>query len=271
MNPELRQYLNHLDQGVDEVRRLTKHFAETIKLRGFAYIRIYRNGTIGWLTSDSDHDRFVFEANFHHHDPLVSKAKEIREGQYLHFHDCQFDGAEPFYQERSKRFRVDHGMILVRSEEDYIEASCFSGFMAQQPLYNIFINEPGIFRGFVDYFKQRLTRHSLSLLDHGVGLSNFNLPSHKLPALNTTLSPEDRRAIVSSCGWNSLLQISARERDCLSLLRKGFTYREIGDCLNISERTVEHYLESAKNKLGICTRSELFLEADRMFQLGLFT
>lgn len=51
--------------------------------------------------------------------------------------------------------------------------------------------------------------------------------------------------------------LSKRENDCLYHYSRGKTTREIAVILNLSKRTVEHYLENIKNKLGVTTKSEL--------------
>lgn len=268
MNSNLQHYFRRLDNGVDDVCKLTKHFSEDIKLTGFAYIRIYDKGSIGWVTSNSDHDRFVFEAGLPKYDPLIHKAKSIKKGQYLYFHDCEFEGSKSFYEERLKRFHVDHGMVVVNSQSDYIEVGCFSGCLSHRPLYNIFMNEKAIFQEFMKCFKQRLTPRLLYLLEDGVKLTDFEAPASQNDFLNMALSKEIKTSIIASSHEKRFLTLSNREKDCLSLLREGFTYSQIGSHLDLSERTVEHYLESVKNKLNVETRQELFVEADRMLKFG---
>ena len=51
--------------------------------------------------------------------------------------------------------------------------------------------------------------------------------------------------------------LSARERECLLLYSRGKTANETGKILKISVRTVEHYMESVKNKLGCERKTDL--------------
>jgi DNA-binding CsgD family transcriptional regulator len=55
--------------------------------------------------------------------------------------------------------------------------------------------------------------------------------------------------------------LSTRQRDCLYYLVKGMTLKEIGVILNLSPRTVGHYLEAVKVKLGCSSRSQLIEKA----------
>ena len=59
-----------------------------------------------------------------------------------------------------------------------------------------------------------------------------------------------RHRLVSS-------SLTTRQLDCLKLLAKGMTMKQIGVSLGLSSRTVEHYLEAVKSKLKCGTRAEM--------------
>lgn len=51
--------------------------------------------------------------------------------------------------------------------------------------------------------------------------------------------------------------LSLREQECVNFIAKGLTAKQIGKALNISNRTVETYLENVKRKLCCHNRAEL--------------
>lgn len=53
------------------------------------------------------------------------------------------------------------------------------------------------------------------------------------------------------------IYLSSREYQCVQLLKQGYTAKKIGKLLNLSHRTVEHYLENVKNKIGVSSKNEL--------------
>jgi DNA-binding CsgD family transcriptional regulator len=55
----------------------------------------------------------------------------------------------------------------------------------------------------------------------------------------------------------SQFKLSARQIECLDLLAKGMTYKQIATTLNLSSRTVEHYIETIKTKLDCESRHDL--------------
>ena len=65
--------------------------------------------------------------------------------------------------------------------------------------------------------------------------------------LNTTDSAES----------NFLSPLSPRQKDCLFLLTRGKTAKQIGQALGISHRTVETHMISLKNKMNCTTKNQL--------------
>lgn len=53
------------------------------------------------------------------------------------------------------------------------------------------------------------------------------------------------------------IYISKRETECLHYLSRGNTIKMIGKILDLSPRTVGHYLENAKTKLNVSNKTEL--------------
>jgi len=74
------------------------------------------------------------------------------------------------------------------------------------------------------------------------------------PQLATLLLGEFRRVAKASRGANPL---SDREREALVLVGRGYTYRQAGAELFISEKTVENHVRNILQKLHLTRRDEL--------------
>jgi DNA-binding NarL/FixJ family response regulator len=74
------------------------------------------------------------------------------------------------------------------------------------------------------------------------------------PQLAALLLGEFRRVAKASSGSNPL---SDREREVLSLVGRGYTYRQVGTELYISEKTVENHVRNILHKLHLTRRDEL--------------
>ena len=54
--------------------------------------------------------------------------------------------------------------------------------------------------------------------------------------------------------------LSEREREVAALVVQGLTYKEIGERLFISAKTVEHHVARMRQRLGVTGRGELFAQ-----------
>lgn len=58
-------------------------------------------------------------------------------------------------------------------------------------------------------------------------------------------------------------ELTSREKDVIQLIGRGFKNRQIAEQLNLSETTVRHHLTSIYHKLGVTSRLELLVFANR--------
>lgn len=56
-------------------------------------------------------------------------------------------------------------------------------------------------------------------------------------------------------------QLTKRQEECLYQLIKGMTIKQVAKNLNLAPKTVEHYLDTIKNKLNCTSRQELITHA----------
>ncbi len=271
MSLTLQQFCKGFDLGVDKVRQLSKDFCQSLGITAFGYVRVYHNGYVSWLTSNPDQDRFLIESGALNDDPLMNTPEALKEGQYLWFNDRQFPGSDAFYRNRAKLFQMDHGMVVVRHKKNYLETCCFSGLLKKRPLYNLFMNEKVLFNIFMGHFTKRLDRRLLILLEQGITIGDIKASFGKSSTKNSPEFSTCPSSLITACGCENLTQLSKREKECLVLYRQGYSYQAIGahPHLKLSHRTVEHYIESVKNKLGLETRPELYLAAEKVVQLKL--
>ena len=59
------------------------------------------------------------------------------------------------------------------------------------------------------------------------------------------------------------MQLTAREREVLTLVREGLANKQIARRLDISERTVKAHLTSAFARIGVSDRTQAALWAER--------
>jgi DNA-binding NarL/FixJ family response regulator len=72
-----------------------------------------------------------------------------------------------------------------------------------------------------------------------------------------------RRSSLSVILKSSNFELTFRELEIVSAVVAGYSNKEIAQYLKIGESTVEHYLDGVFQKLGLSTRPELVLFAEK--------
>jgi DNA-binding CsgD family transcriptional regulator len=86
--------------------------------------------------------------------------------------------------------------------------------------------------------------------------------SHSLSlALNTIFNlaflNKNQRSLSCPKRLEYDIYLSTRENQCARLLMQGYSAKMIAETLRLSYRTVEHYIDNIKDKLGVSTKQEL--------------
>lgn len=132
-------------------------------------------------------------------------------------------------------------------------------------------------------FRTSLDGAAGALMDEAAAagiVNGYTIPLHAPAALpaSCTLLPDSRRidrasfhAVHLMAGYlhEALLQaaprparrLSRRERECLELAARGKSDWVIGQILGISERTAHKYIERAKRRYGVTSRTQAIVQA----------
>jgi len=115
------------------------------------------------------------------------------------------------------------------------------------------------------------TRPDVALVDlrlasggHGVDVIRYlheHLPTVRILALSQAESAELAAHLIGALRQETR-SLTAREREVLDCLAKGYDNREIADDLGITVRTVNRHLENIREKLGHRRRSALIRNHD---------
>lgn len=91
---------------------------------------------------------------------------------------------------------------------------------------------------------------------------NRQLPETALPAMQyvACFAFEAARRIAST-GRPELPRLTQRQLECVVLAAKGKSTWVVGELLGLSQQTVHKYLENAKRRYGVSTRTELVVRA----------
>jgi DNA-binding CsgD family transcriptional regulator len=109
-------------------------------------------------------------------------------------------------------------------------------------------------REFIFYFK----KEAQLLINHMMD-NDFNIKEEKKEAFfkvepSLPLSNGNPKVLKF---LKTVSPLSNRERQCVELLKQGKSAQATGAILGLSQRTVEHYFDNIKNKLGCHSKWDL--------------
>ena len=81
--------------------------------------------------------------------------------------------------------------------------------------------------------------------------------------VSQSLATEMLMSLTREAAPDPLQELTAREREILTMIGNGFTNREIGEKVFLSDQTIKHYVTNILNKLQVRTRVEAALLARR--------
>lgn len=246
------------------VETLWKPLAKNFGIKAFGYRRFLPDGTslglhthAGWHKAYCDH--FLDQ-----HIPLYAREIEkVSSGAESMF----FRVGKPSFQHPFEQTLCDQGLwnsfALYLKNHDCIEGFYFSATIEEPSGLSFYINNLHILSLFATHFSQRVngimtSRASLDLyrptVEENVYVKrSLRGNSKTLEDIIQSLQIEEFQLMV---GKKSVI-ISLREFQCLFLMSKGQTFKEIGKNLDLSPRTIESYINNLKSKTGTNSKSEL--------------
>jgi DNA-binding CsgD family transcriptional regulator len=234
--------------------RTVKSICEPLECLGipiFSYGRIEDNGNAVHLTNCANVSEIYYGEKLYLDDAHAVHPFLLRSG-IVFMPDNHFPAD---VQKLFKEANISHMLLILEHSDDLTEKFFFGIKSTNKKQATVLITYLDLLMSFIRYFKREA-----SDLINKARKENFNIKSTlgkvfvegiPTPLLNT--DPQVKRFL------NMVNPLTTRERQCLELFKKGKTAQMTGAILGISQRTVEHYFDNIKNKLGCSSKADLLL------------
>ena len=235
------------------------------------FCRTYKNGIYFHLTTDEKIDEF-----------LLSKCS----GEFLfdvRLLDTIYNGSLPnknkvhvfteeldnirFLSPFNKQFNIISNFNVIEKINNHYDTFWFIT-KTERPMHGFYVNHYDVLERFMLYFKEEGRDLIRAGEKNPATWINTN-PNYLSFLKNLKENVLQKKALVSGLKDsfklrkyplsinNTKVYLTARELDCLICLSKGFSYKEIGNFLRVSDRTVETHIQHIKHKLGVTTQTQL--------------
>jgi DNA-binding CsgD family transcriptional regulator len=218
-------------------------------ITSFVYQKNFHDGSETRLSNQPAWLKYFFEKKLYQHSVFERDTKKFQQSKFLWVNLPQHHQV----LSQAREFNIDHGLTFVYPQEDGCEFF-FLGTTPDKPeIMQLYLSHMDLLEQFLVYFRERAASliaksheqrifipEKISLLKNELHMPEFNRESFQ----KLLISPK-------------LATLSPRELECLVLLQDGYTYKMIGNELDISARTVETYIEQIKQKTNSYSKADL--------------
>lgn len=230
-----------------------------VGVAGMFYVRIYNDGTIINLANNADWTDFYF--------------KRLTQGQYLQqdIIDQFFtysgvslwalNEASPIWKDAKHYFGYSNGVSICEDYANFREVIGFYSSDDDQKMNHFYVNQIDTLKRMKQYFMLQ-SQEVIRLAEderHAMHYAIFPKiePHFDAQSLDCFNKPQSIVLIHKDSGMP--VNITPQRGKCLVHLLRGQSMQEIAANLQLSPKTVEHYLEMLRKELGCCSSKELIL------------
>ncbi len=255
MNKEAVEYYRSLSSSVET---FCQPLSEYLGISLFIYFRIYHNSTYITLSNDInltqeycfnvDKDSLYFQEYLENDTKsrfILWPKDPINLGTQIVFNKNYW-----------------HGLNILKLHDDYVEGCSFLSHVDNSRIHEFFIRNSNVLEKFAEYFKVVFADSIAQGSKHKAIFKSgfdFYLPKHEIR------KPLDIRGFLEKIGIGGddvklngkIMRITLREKQCLELMDKGYSLKEIGKELLLSHRTIETHINNIKHKTGYYYKHDL--------------
>jgi len=247
----VRQIIKNYSIKYDrKIERICSPLVNHLNIPVFTYYFIEADGTFGYLSNAIEFNEYYFSEKIHLHNPYFANPVFFRSGSVLN--PCTFD--EDVQRILCKRFCADHFFLNLQANESRMEGFIFANKNVNAEGGHTYLPHLDLLAKFARYFK----REAQDVIGQ-MKADKFNIRMERGNELFETqssvpLANDDPKIFTF---LKQVSGLSPQEQRCLELFKQGKSAQMTGALMGLSQRTVEHYFENIKNKLGCTSKYDL--------------
>jgi DNA-binding CsgD family transcriptional regulator len=237
-NEMVEKYTIKVDR---KIKKICAPLVDCLSIPIFSFFIVNADGTFGNLSNYPENLDFFYAQKLFHNFPYMVHPSLLRTGCVLT--DCHLE-----------RFKMTHLFLIVQNYGTYIEGCGFAITGSLNTSYPNFFPKLRMLQIFISYFKREAAPIIKNMMQDGYNIFTerqdaFFQVDPSLPLANTNSDVQRFLKMTSP--------LSKREIECLDLFKQGMSAQATASHLGLSQRTVEHYLDRIKEKLGCSSKWDL--------------
>lgn len=229
------------------IRKICRPLRDGLGIPHFSYFRIEENGCFGNLTNCLEEMDFHYSQGLHLKYPYLVHPALLRSGCVL----TTVGGSPNDSNILFERFGIYHALIIFKHFRDILEAFAFVPDGKDPHTQLLLYSKLDMMETFCLYFKREAKALITRMMKEGYDLKEARGEEFFKVTPSLPLSNRDPHILSF---LKTVSPLSYRERHCLQLFKQGHSAQATAVLLGLSQRTVEHYLDSVKDKLGCSSK-----------------
>lgn len=235
----------------------------------FCHVNINEKGQFSGLSNNPEFADHYVKNKYYNADIHLS-AHEL--GGYIIWDGLPKCGETERMDQEAQQFGVCHSFTIVKENERTSDYYHFATHLNHDWFNQVYLANLDLLERFSEYFKETVLQSKMLSVAYDYTFTPSKEKSKFcLQGLDEFLNLEERRlAVKNSIGDNTakiigqavihketgkILTFAPQQMRCLALLLSGKSSKEIGLALDLSYRSVEHYVERIRKILG-CKNSK---------------
>lgn len=247
-------FLQYVDAVRDTCKPLEKFGVYTV-----VHVRLNVKGERCILTNNPAWEKHFLENSYYLY-PILGKfdyPSEIHTDKIFLLSDSL--PKIPAIDTGMHKFDIGPTLVYIEKFDSYVEYVFFSARASDTSINNIYLNNKELFSHFIGFFRSSLAKElqessenklHLPLADKNHIYSSFDIYDTQVREKVAIFKREIILKDVPTADSKEIA-FSNREHQCILHMENGLTAKEIAKTLSISPRTVEHYIDNIKDKLGV--------------------
>lgn len=254
------------------IEPLAKHFGIDV----FWHNTIQEDGLYTSISNFQEPLENFYENNWYERAGQLVSPSMLRDG---HFFLDLSGNFYKFWEETQSKHPFHHPMFVQRKEGS--EKVHQFGFASKEFSYripSIYLNSFSMIEEFIKYYLKYYEEHISTIETDGINLINLKGIEgfYGANAENEDHITSRNCSFLKEIGTDSYLinsgfNLSKRQQQVLLGCVEGLTAAQTAKELGLSLRTVEHYLDAVKDKLGVFNKKELMIKGKVLKIAGLLT
>lgn len=255
----------------EKLEKLTKPLSH-LGLNGFFYSILT---TDGYCLPVSNRPDVMNEYVFNHlyiFNPFLCNPDNYHHNQMLMTSDFKFESYHKAQEYIDRKYGFSNFLGIYKKRGELTHILWFSTSDSSLPLSTICLNNVALLSHFGDHFLEEWQYSLHKIEPYMINIAANMGPMFFVidPIFKSKSEKSKRLKLLQEAGildesYSEFDQLTTRELSYLKLIAAGKRAREIANDLELSRRTVEHYIESIKEKLFCSSKPEL-IEKLQLYQ-----